>query len=75
MFILGLLELQLHGSSPRPQHEVRARPRQPQGVLPRGAQTLSLHELCQHRGGRRADWRRRQRGYVCVGADRMDIFA
>ena len=51
--IVGFLELQLHGSETRPQHALRAGADQPQGVLPRGAQTQSLHELRQHRGGRR----------------------
>ena len=65
MFLSGLLELQLYGCAPRPQHEVRAGAVQPQGVLPRGAQTQPLHELRQHRGGR-GHGGGRQRGHVLL---------
>ena len=63
--ILGLLELQFHGSQTRPQHEIRAGSLQPEGVLPRGAQTQPLHELRQHRGGR-GHGGGQQRGHVLV---------
>ena len=47
---------------PRPQHEVRPAAVQPQGVLPRGAQALSLPQLRLAAGGR--DLQRGPRGCV-----------
>lgn len=44
----------------RPQHEVRPAAVQPQGVLPRGAQALTLPQLCVTAGGwdlQRGPWR------------------
>ena len=64
--VARVVELQLHGRPARDHDEVRARPPEPQGVLPRGAPPLALPQLRQFGGGGRRLQRGRQRGHVCL---------
>ena len=77
------MELQLHGSAPRPEHALRAGAEQPQGVLPWGNAPLhnqirdltDIWNLQVHRPSHFMNFASIEEGGEPVGADREDMFS